>query len=521
MKKEILKHKFFVTIVPLFLFVNIYSQPALKLEKNAYTYVKSNLEFLASDELEGREATTRGAKVASAFIAEELEKYGIEPYGDNGTYFQNFNMIAEGFDENCNISFQFKDNSTLVFENGSDIAVLTSNLPAEKFAEKNYNMIFVGYGIVSEKDNYDSYKDTDVKGKVVVILSGTPKRYGKEILSQSSRIKYRRASSRAKIAAEKGAVGLIVLPNSEVVKYWFFLQNLATSKSFKLQGETKSENNENIPVAFLSENAAKSLLTNEKINFNEINDSLFDPTSFVLKSNVKFSYKILHETRSARNIIGKIEGNDPKLKKEYVAISAHYDHLGTNGNEIYNGADDDGSGTVTILETARELALNKKNKRSVLVIFHTGEEKGLKGSKFLTNNSKYVDSINALINIDMVGRKSEDSIYCIGASKISNEYGKIVEDTNSKTAKFYLDYKFDDPNDPNRFYYRSDHYNYAEKGIPIVFFYDYMMTDYHRPSDTVDKINFTKIVKMVELVENLATRISNLDHKMEVNNSTL
>ena len=167
------------------------------------------------------------------------------------------------------------------------------------------------------------------------------------------------------------------------------------------------------------------------------------------------------------------------------------------------------------------MVLNKKNKRSILVIFHTGEEKGLKGSKYLTEHSKLVDSINALINIDMVGRKSEDSIYCIGASKISNEYGKIVEDVNSKTAKFYLDYKFDDPNDPNRFYYRSDHYNYAEKGIPVVFFYDYMMKDYHKQSDTVEKINFTKIVKMVDLVENLVIRISNLDHKLAINNATL
>ncbi len=521
MKKIELKQRTLIVVAAAFLFVNVYSQPALKLENNAYTYVKSNLEFLASDELEGREATTRGAKAASAFIAEELEKYGVEPYGDTGTYFQNFDMIVEGFDKDCNISFLFKDNSTVTLENGSDIAILARNLPSEKFAGTNYQMVFAGYGIIYEEDNYDSYKNTDVKGKVVVILSGTPQKDGKEILSQSSMIKFKRSSSRAKIAKEKGAVGLIVLPNSEILKYWHFLKNMAISKSFSLEEETKTEKNENIPVVFLNENSAKSLFGNENINFDEISNNLYSPSSFELKSEVKFSYKILHETRSARNVIGKIEGNDPELKNEYVAISAHYDHLGINGKDVYNGADDDGSGTVTILESARELALSKKNKRSILVIFHTGEEKGLKGSKYLTKHSKLVDSINALINIDMVGRKSEDSIYCIGASKISNEYGKIVEDVNSKTAKFYLNHKFDDPNDPNRFYYRSDHYNYAEKGVPIVFFYDYMMKDYHRPSDTVEKINFTKIVKMVELVNNLVIRISNLDHNLAISNSDL
>ena len=173
------------------------------------------------------------------------------------------------------------------------------------------------------------------------------------------------------------------------------------------------------------------------------------------------------------------------------------------------------------METARQLSLLKNNKRPILVIFHTGEEKGLKGSTYLANNSSFVDNIISHINIDMVGRQSEDTIYCIGASRISTELGQLVEQVNKETVNFYLDYTFDSPSDPNRFYYRSDHINYANKGIPIAFFYDYMQTDYHKPSDTVEKINFTKIVKMVNFLESLVLKISNLDHKLTVNNNIL
>jgi Zn-dependent M28 family amino/carboxypeptidase len=180
-------------------------------------------------------------------------------------------------------------------------------------------------------------------------------------------------------------------------------------------------------------------------------------------------------------------------------MGAHYDHEGVKNGVVYYGADDNGSGTVAILEAARQLTLSKNNRRPVLIIFHAAEEKGLKGSKYLTANSDFVDSIIVHLNFDMVGRKSEDSIYCIGASKISTQLGKLIEDVNAKTTNLVLDYKFDDPNDPLRLYYRSDHYNYAKLGIPVAFFYDHMMVDYTKPTDTVNKINFEKLLRITDL----------------------
>ncbi|RMD48342.1 MAG: M20/M25/M40 family metallo-hydrolase, partial [Ignavibacteria bacterium] len=213
----------------------------------------------------------------------------------------------------------------------------------------------------------------------------------------------------------------------------------------------------------------------------------------------------------ARNVVGILEGKDEKLKDEYIVLSAHYDHLGKRGNDIYNGADDDGSGTVTILDAARTLSIKKENKRSILFVFHTGEEKGLLGSRYFTEHFGNMDAIKANINIDMVGRGSVDTIYNIGSGKLSSEFYELVKNANEESVNIYFDYRFDDPNDPNRFYYRSDHINYARKGIPIVFFYDYMQKDYHKPTDTVEKINWEKIVKMVELTHTIALKTANLD----------
>ena len=201
---------------------------------------------------------------------------------------------------------------------------------------------------------------------------------------------------------------------------------------------------------------------------------------------------------------------------EYVTFGAHYDHVGIAKGEIYNGADDNGSGTVAILEAARRISLLKDNSRSILVIFHAAEEKGLLGSKYITGNSDFIDNLVVNINVDMVGRESIDSIFCIGSNMLSSELYELLQIVNDETVNFVLDYTFDDPDDPNRYYYRSDHYNYAKHGVPIVFFYDHMLEDYHKPTDDVEKINFNKIEKISTLITELALRISNLNHRLKV-----
>lgn len=508
----------FVIILTIISSICIFSQPALSLKNNSYTYIKSNLEFLSADELEGREAASRGEKIAALYISEELEKYGVLPYGDNGTYFQNFGVVTSSYSDESNVTLII-DGKEHNFVNGSDLVFSSRSLPSNKYNNKEYEIVFTGYGITSEDDNYDNYKNIDVSNKVVMFINGTPKVDGQEFLSKSVINRFGKSSTeKIKLARMKGAVGVIILPDEKIINYWDYITRWTNNESFKLEEEVDTtEIGKSIPAIILSENSSKLLLENEEQNFELlIKNSDPRPKSFLLKSKLRFDYNFQVKNKTARNIIGLIKGTNENFKDEYLTMGAHYDHEGIKNGEVYNGADDNGSGTVTLLEVARKLSISKENERPILVIFHTGEEKGLKGSKYLTNNSSFMDSVIVHVNIDMVGRKSEDSIYCIGASKISSELGQLIESVNLETTNFYLNYKFDDPNDHNRLYYRSDHINYAKKGIPIAFFYDYMKTDYHKPTDTVDKINFDKIVRMTDLIYNLFVKISNLDHKLSV-----
>lgn len=512
-----------VRLFVIFLFLTfpkfINSQPAVSLKNSSYTYLKSNLEFLASNELEGREAASRGEKIAALFISEELEKYGVLPYGDNGTYFQDFNMVIRKFTGESSVALKSKDN-VRSFLNGTDIAYSKRIYPDTNFSQKEYEIVFAGYGIISEEDNYDSYKKIDVANKVVAVINGTPKLEGKEILGDNALRKFGwRSSAKIDIAVEKGAVGLIILPDDMILRNWGFFSRWTTIPSFNLEEEVLNNLGEpNIPVLIFNEAASLELFNNEKTDYESIqNSNPTNPDPFNLNKKIVMDYEVDKQVRISRNIIGLVKGNDESLSHEYVTLGAHYDHEGIRNGEIYYGADDNGSGTVTIMEVARRLAEVKNNKRPVLIIFHTAEEKGLKGSKYLTQNAGFMDSIIVHLNFDMVGRKSEDSIYCIGASKISNELGELIEEVNARTSNIVLDYKFDDPTDPLRLYYRSDHYNYAKLGIPIAFFYDNMKVDYTKPTDTVDKINFNKLLRITDLAYNVIVELSNLKGELERN----
>jgi hypothetical protein len=510
---------FLILLIP---FVEFNFQPALSYEESSYTYVKSNLEFLASDELEGREATSRGEKLAALFISEELEKYGVEPYGDSGSYFQDFNMVVTSYSPESMISVILKDSSVNI-SNGADIVYSSRTLPGSEYSNKEYEMVFAGYGIISENDNYNSYHNLDVNNRVAVVLPGVPETGDSLKLSSETIRKFRRSpKAKAEAAKNMGAVGLIILPNDQMLKYWDYYSRSANSESFFLEEEfANSEDEIDIPIIYFNDTAREVLFAaeEEKDSFINLDNPL--PKGLLFNSRISLKYVLNIETRKSRNVIGLIKGNSSSYKGEYVTLGAHYDHVGIQNGEVYNGADDNGSGTVTVLEAARQLAMSKNNGRPVLVIFHSAEEKGLKGAKYLTNNSSFIDSVIVHINVDMVGRESIDSIYSIGASKLSSQFGEMVERVNASSANFVLNYKFDAPDDPNRFYYRSDHVHYANRNIPIVFFYDYMKEDYHKPSDTVDKINFEKIVRMTELIYNLSLELSNMNSRLVIDKPEL
>ncbi len=220
----------------------------------------------------------------------------------------------------------------------------------------------------------------------------------------------------------------------------------------------------------------------------------------------------------SENIWAFIEGTEKP--DEILVISAHYDHVGTKNGEIYNGADDDGSGTVALLEIAQAFQKAKKDgygpKRSILFLHVTAEEKGLHGSRYYAENPLFpLNNTIANINIDMIGRRDKlhndtnNYVYVIGSDRLSTDLHKINEEANAKYTKLDLDYKYNDINDPERIYYRSDHYNFAKKGIPAIFFFNGVHDDYHLPGDTPDKIEYDALAKRAQLAFATAWELAN------------
>ncbi len=227
----------------------------------------------------------------------------------------------------------------------------------------------------------------------------------------------------------------------------------------------------------------------------------------------------------SENVVAFIKGTEKP--DEYVVISAHYDHLGMKGKEIFNGADDDASGTSALLEIAEAFHKAAKNgngpKRSIVFLNVTGEEEGLFGSKYYTENPIFPLAGTVVnLNADMVGRFDEkhadnpEFVYLIGADKLSQELHDLSEATNKKYTNLILDYTYNDENDPNRFYYRSDHYNFAKNNIPIIFYFNGVHEDYHKPTDTADKIRYDLLQKRAKLIFYTAWEIANRENRLVV-----
>ena len=244
-----------------------------------------------------------------------------------------------------------------------------------------------------------------------------------------------------------------------------------------------------------------------------------------IKTDLSIEVKRKSDQLEAENVLGYVEGTD--LKDELIIITAHYDHLGVSEGKIFYGADDDGSGTSAVMELARAFSLAKKEgkgpRRSVLFMPVSGEEKGLLGSEYYSSNPVFpLANTVADLNIDMIGRLDEkhkdnpDYIYIIGSDKLSTQLHKINETANKTYLNLELDYTYNSPSDPNRYYYRSDHYNFAKNNIPVIFYFNGVHADYHKSTDTVDKINFAKMEKITRLVFFTAWDLVNRDERIKV-----
>lgn len=475
--------------------------------------MKDYLTFIAADELEGRNTPSRGLDIAAKFIAAHLSRWGYKPAGDNGTYFQRIPLRGGKVDA----ANTYAEINGQTYKYGTDVLANNGNTKASG------SLVYAAHGWVIKSKNIDAYQGLDVKGKIVVIKGGLPQGVTLADLQQD-----REALDPSAAAKANGAVGIIVLPTQQTLNNWERSRSFQERERFTM-GQA-ANNDATLPSIVVSMQVAQKLFEGEAKNpLTDANIGAFD-LSADKKATISVANPI--STTYTQNVVAVLEGSDPKLKNEYVAIGAHYDHVGINLNapagtdNIFNGADDDGSGTVAILAMAEAFAkAAKKPKRSIIFVWHAGEEKGLWGSRYFTDNPTVpLESITAQINIDMIGRSkkegdtnqankmltSTNEIYIIGATMMSTTLGDLSDTVNNSYLKLGFNKHYDAPNDPERLFFRSDHYSYARKGIPVLFFFDGVHEDYHKVGDHVDKIDFQKMEKVTRTVYVLAWSVAEL-----------
>ena len=479
--------------------------------------LSSYLHFVASDAMGGRDTPSQGLDITAEFIKMNLQKWGFKGAGDNGSFFQRLEL----FRSKLNVA------GTSAKVNGQTLTYGTDFLPSLIAGNvTNAPLVFAGDGWLVKTAGREPLKGIDAKGKVVVVYSeGGPRGMtfqqlnaaGKQGVDWADPISY---------ARESGAVGVIYLASRNTVSNWDRARRQREAGGGYTVDKLRPAPAATIPAISLSQKASEALMAGENVDFAKIAETYSTSEglpSFPMNSGKSAAFTVATDVDRAKtqNVVALWEGSDPVLKNEMVALGAHYDHDGTNPNapgddKIWNGADDDGSGTVAVLSIAEALAQAKhRPKRSILFVWHAGEEKCLWGANYF-NKFPTVDIRNVIaqLNIDMIGRSKKEgdtnprnkeltgpnAIYVIGSEMMSSTLGAITKGTNSQYLNLTYDYKYDDPKDPNRFFFRSDHFHYAQNGIPIAFWFDGVHEDYHRPSDTADKIDYQKMEKVARTI---------------------
>ncbi|MBL8192785.1 MAG: M20/M25/M40 family metallo-hydrolase [Blastocatellia bacterium] len=489
--------------------------------------MKDYLYFIASDEMEGRDTPSKGLNMTAKFLAMNLSMWGLKPGGDNGSYFQKI-QIRRNKTDRVNSSVTFGGQS---FKLGEDFFAFPNE------TDLTAPLVFASHGWVIKSKNINPYQNLDIKDKIVVISNGFPQGLSYNDLTGNEGEDWFEPFD---YIEKNGGKAVILIPSFESLASWD-----RTVSYFEEQGQTIFEKLEeksfSLPVISPSPKLLIKMFSEESQSANSIfRDVSQTIAPFELKQDKKISLKIAvkAEKEVSQNVIAILEGSDPTLKNEYVAIGAHYDHVGVgspvNGDKIYNGADDDGSGTVAVLQLAEAFShAPSRPKRSIMFVWHCGEEKGLLGSRYLMKFPTVpLNQIITQLNIDMIGRSKEpndtkpankelsgpDEIYVIGSKLMSSELGQVSESVNNSYLKLKFNYTYDDPNDPNRFFYRSDHYNYARKGIPIIFYFNGVHEDYHKPSDSPDKIDYQKMEKVTRTIYMTTLDLANRASRPVVDN---
>jgi hypothetical protein len=513
------------------------------IESITITDLESHMYFLASDELKGRATGEPGLDISGKYLASQAKLLGLKAIDDDQDYMQDYVMIESNYD--------FEKNSITIETAGEESTVLKEdffiigNDRSEHYSLSG-EVVFAGYGIVEEGYHYNDLSEVDIAGKFVLIMDRAPMDQEGKIMKfgdkwngmQNVMMKY------PGIAMQQAKGILLVMDpksgaNSVTDMAPYIKDFFSSSKSIKESPTAGMFGQMSMPIILIHRNVADQLLEGTGFSLaglqQKIDDSL-EPHSFPIqdkKCQVDL-YRINREF-NAPNVFGVIEGSDPDRKNEYVIYMAHFDHLGTdNRGHVFNGADDNASGSVALLEMAEAyMKENKKPARSIGFLWVSGEEIGLFGSGYYASHPIIpLDQTVAAINLDMVGRsrteednssKSRqitvlggDSIRVIGGlqSKVLMEINKATLDEMNMTG----DFRYNSTDHPARYFYRSDHISFAQKDVPVLSFSTGTHTDYHKITDTADKIDFAKLQQVTRFVFKVGYNVTNYKGDITVDN---
>ena len=523
--------------------------------------LKEWLTYISSDELQGRATYSEGLGLAAGYIASHLAEWGVKPAGDDGTYLQVVKVLGVRTTSRATVTVEVNGQSR-TFADGEGIA-FPKNMGGKQTVVAD-QVQFAGYGLTLPSGTYDDYAKVDPKGKVVVWLGPAgPK------TAETGLYRLLNATARNRAALDKGAIATIgpaggggrgrggaapatVTPASTTPAATPATAAAPATSGGRGRGAPADDGDfttvqrldTKVPPAVTAEDAFfEFLFSGSELKYSDLKEKAAaqEPLPPVALKGVKITFNVdadyaIVRTRLTHNVVGIVEGSDPKLKDTYVAFGAHYDHIGYREaaggggrggrapadpeDRINNGADDDGSGTVAIMSIARAFAQGPRPKRSLLFVWHAGEEVGLLGSRYSADYPMVpIEKIVAQLNMDMVGRNRNDdpkqanTVLVVGSDRISTELHNINEDANASLPKpMTMDYEMNDPTDPESIYTRSDHYSYASKGMPIIFYFTGLHPDYHANTDSVDKIDFDKIERVAQHAYETGRRVANLDH---------
>ena len=471
--------------------------------------LKELLYKFASDDFEGRETGEPGHDMATHYLKEKYISMEISSPYESKDYLQEVPLERQKLPE---VSLTVNGKKSTIFEDF--IPSRNVNIPSLSANQ----IIYAGFGIAAE--NYSDYKNLDVKGKIVVIKSGEPinadSTYITSGTKESSQWTSGRRARLLKIRTAKnlGARAVFIMDASS---HNYYKKSYATMVDTDYEGRISTAGSDDDTFDFIISQAfAKQF----------VHDIDTNDTPKIVDVNIELSIKKDFETFNSHNVVAFIKGEEKP--DEIVVISAHLDHLGIENGEISNGADDDGSGTVAMLEIAQAFKDAIKDgyspKRSILFLHLTAEEKGLQGSKYYTDSNPIfpLENTVANLNIDMIGRvdalheNDRNYIYVIGSDMLSTELFDISEAANETYTNINLDYRYSNKTDPNQYYYRSDHYNFAKNNIPVAFYFNGKHDDYHKVTDTPDKIEYDLLEKRARLVFYTAWELVNREHRIIV-----